>query len=332
MTDDNPQISHANSPAAISSSNSALITPIADEALALSSKGKIPIEEEEADNVPSLPYPANVKPQFLRRATTRPQEVRQSMSSGFAGNDWAINPQKESSSVANRRSTAVASNGEAISSRKASSNSSANRGSSIFSVLPFLNSNSSLQKEEEEEDPESAFVLSRLEKSPLDGAEAASPKVWLTDQFKAALRTFNETVVGDISPGDIDWDFWQSLVENYQETVRNQPKYFTQQLAKGIPEKVRGLIWQKISKSRSERYVIMYKSLLTRSSKDEKLIIRDLSRTYPTHPYFKESNGEGQTSLFNVLKAYSIHDPDIGYCQGIAFIVGPLLLNVRLFF
>lgn len=102
-------------------------------------------------------------------------------------------------------------------------------------------------------------------------------------------------------------------------------------MAKGIPESLRGLMWQKITKSRSERYSIMYKSLLTRTSKDEKLINRDLARTYPTHPYFRDIQGEGQTSLFNVLKAYSIHDPDIGYCQGIAFIVGPLLLNVILY-
>ena len=91
-------------------------------------------------------------------------------------------------------------------------------------------------------------------------------------------------------------------------------------------------MWQRITKSSSERYVTMYRSLVTRSSKDEKLIIRDLARTYPTHPYFKDADGEGQTSLFNVLKAYSIHDSEIGYCQGIAFIVGPLLLNVSLSF
>ena len=70
---------------------------------------------------------------------------------------------------------------------------------------------------------------------------------------------------------------------------------------------------------------------MTRSSKDEKLILRDLPRTYPTHPHFREPNGPGQQSLFNILKSYSIHDPEIGYCQGIAFIVGPLLLNVCIF-
>ena len=30
----------------------------------------------------------------------------------------------------------------------------------------------------------------------------------------------------------------------------------------------------------------------------------------------------------NVVKAYSLYDEEVGYCQGLQFIVGPLLLNV----
>jgi len=35
-----------------------------------------------------------------------------------------------------------------------------------------------------------------------------------------------------------------------------------------------------------------------------------------------------QENLFNVLKAYSLYDPEVGYCQGLAFIVAILLLNM----
>ena len=34
------------------------------------------------------------------------------------------------------------------------------------------------------------------------------------------------------------------------------------------------------------------------------------------------------SSLFNVLKAYSNWDPSLGYCQGMNFIVGFLLMYV----
>ena len=58
------------------------------------------------------------------------------------------------------------------------------------------------------------------------------------------------------------------------------------------------------------------------------VIRRDIARTYPEHDFFKKKDGVGQESLFNVMKAYSIHDREVGYCQGSAFIVGLLLMQV----
>lgn len=62
----------------------------------------------------------------------------------------------------------------------------------------------------------------------------------------------------------------------------------------------------------------------------EKVIRRDIARTYPEHDFFKEKDGLGQESLFNVMKAYSLHDREVGYCQGSAFIVGLLLMQVNI--
>ena len=61
-------------------------------------------------------------------------------------------------------------------------------------------------------------------------------------------------------------------------------------------------------------------------SPHERAIRRDLSRTFPEHSFFKERDGVGQESLFNVLKAYSVHDKEVGYCQGSP---GLLLMQVR---
>jgi len=58
------------------------------------------------------------------------------------------------------------------------------------------------------------------------------------------------------------------------------------------------------------------------------VIRRDIARTYPEHEFFKEKDGLGQESLFNVMKAYSLHDREVGYCQGSGFIVGLLLMHV----
>ena len=59
------------------------------------------------------------------------------------------------------------------------------------------------------------------------------------------------------------------------------------------------------------------------------MIRRDIARTYPEHDLFKKKDGVGQESLFNVMKAYSVHDREVGYCQGSAFIVGLLLMQVK---
>ena len=71
-----------------------------------------------------------------------------------------------------------------------------------------------------------------------------------------------------------------------------------------------------------------YSALLRTQSACEKVIRRDIARTYPEHDFFKKKGGVGQESLFNVMKAYSIHDREVGYCQGSAFIVGLLLMEV----
>lgn len=42
------------------------------------------------------------------------------------------------------------------------------------------------------------------------------------------------------------------------------------------------------------------------------MIRRDIARTYPEHEFFKEKDGLGQESLFNVMKAYSLHDREVG--------------------
>mmetsp|Transcript_8975 Transcript_8975/g.19213 ORF Transcript_8975/g.19213 Transcript_8975/m.19213 type:complete len:756 (+) Transcript_8975:92-2359(+) len=54
------------------------------------------------------------------------------------------------------------------------------------------------------------------------------------------------------------------------------------------------------------------------------IITRDINRTFPEHPFFSVEHG--QQALFRVLKAYSLHDLEVGYCQGMAFAAGVLLM------
>ena len=89
-------------------------------------------------------------------------------------------------------------------------------------------------------------------------------------------------------------------------------------------------MWQLMSASKDAELEAIYSALMKKPSPHEKAIIRDLNRTFPSHQYFHDGAGVGQGNLLNVMKAYSLYDPEVGYCQGMAFVVGPLLLNVSI--
>lgn len=87
-------------------------------------------------------------------------------------------------------------------------------------------------------------------------------------------------------------------------------------------------MWQLLCSSKDEELEAQYARYLSLPCPYDSAIRRDLNRTFPTQDYFKDAKGLGQGSLYNVVKAYSLYDPECGYCQGMQFIVGPLLLNV----
>ncbi|KAI8114040.1 hypothetical protein M9434_002166 [Picochlorum sp. BPE23] len=73
------------------------------------------------------------------------------------------------------------------------------------------------------------------------------------------------------------------------------------------------------------RYATLLQISVGQEDIDE-VISRDIHRTFPEHPLFGFE--QGQKSLFNLLKAYSLHDLEVGYCQGMAFVAGLLLFFV----
>lgn len=54
------------------------------------------------------------------------------------------------------------------------------------------------------------------------------------------------------------------------------------------------------------------------------VIRRDIHRTFPELPHFNYQ--DKCSALFNILKAYSLHDLEVGYCQGMGFVAGILLI------
>ncbi|CAH2223854.1 TBC1 domain family member 4 isoform X2 [Pelobates cultripes] len=108
-------------------------------------------------------------------------------------------------------------------------------------------------------------------------------------------------------------------------------------LKEGVPKGKRGEIWQFLSVQYRLRHRlpnkhtpsdVSYSELLKQLTAQQHAILVDLGRTFPTHPYFSAQLGAGQLSLYNLLKAYSLLDQEVGYCQGISFVAGVLLLHM----
>ena len=63
--------------------------------------------------------------------------------------------------------------------------------------------------------------------------------------------------------------------------------------------------------------------------KVEKQINKDCIRTFSETKKFTHPADSRQNRLFNVLKAYSYYDPELGYTQGLNFIAAMILLKVE---
>ncbi|XP_054162990.1 TBC1 domain family member 1-like isoform X2 [Oppia nitens] len=74
---------------------------------------------------------------------------------------------------------------------------------------------------------------------------------------------------------------------------------------------------------------IPYRQLLGQLAIQQHAILVDLGRTFPKVAYYAQALGTGQLSLFNILKAYSLYDKEVEYCQGLSFVAGILLLHLN---
>lgn len=103
-----------------------------------------------------------------------------------------------------------------------------------------------------------------------------------------------------------------------------------------IPESLRGNIWKYICRindlkllNETDYCLESYEELLKKPNLEhERNIIKDLDRTVIGHLDFSFCPLSGQNKLFNVLKAYSNFDPEVGYSQGMNFITAMLLMHI----
>lgn len=98
----------------------------------------------------------------------------------------------------------------------------------------------------------------------------------------------------------------------------------------GVPARFLGSAWKAFARTAESYRSDGYDRLVAASARDEDLqraIGKDTARTFPNHPYFK--NTGGQEELARILGAYGIACPDVGYVQGLNFIAGFILATLQ---
>ncbi|KAI8915064.1 hypothetical protein BC831DRAFT_487980 [Entophlyctis helioformis] len=130
--------------------------------------------------------------------------------------------------------------------------------------------------------------------------------------------------------GHADEAFWESLLaeSDVRAAVMRIPHFVSARIRQsGMPASLRKRLWLNLACARVESSAQIYPALLAEKSPFEPIIQRDIARTFPKVEMFEHADGHGQRMLFNVLKAYSIYDRDLGYCQGLSFCAGMLLMH-----
>ncbi|XP_072423556.1 TBC1 domain family member 1 isoform X3 [Chiloscyllium punctatum] len=131
---------------------------------------------------------------------------------------------------------------------------------------------------------------------------------------------------------------WEKMLNvPTRSTVKFDMETIHVAMGQGVPRQHRGEIWKLLAEQHQLRYRLPikqqpkdtpYEELLKQLTSHQHAILIDLGRTFPTHPYFATPLGAGQLSLYNLLKAYSLLDQEVGYCQGLSFVAGILLLHM----
>lgn len=126
---------------------------------------------------------------------------------------------------------------------------------------------------------------------------------------------------------------WVEMLKNFDEWMDKKFKKIKSRCRKGIPQSMRSKAWMHLTgavllKKNKPNY---YNECLNNPnnldvSKYIEDIKKDLHRQFPSHEIFMKR--EGRQMLFNVLKAYAVHNREVGYCQAQGPIAALLLMHM----
>ncbi|KAM9841258.1 TBC1 domain family member 10A-like [Aulostomus maculatus] len=125
---------------------------------------------------------------------------------------------------------------------------------------------------------------------------------------------------------------WLEMLNSWDKWMAKKHKKVKERCQKGIPPSLRGRAWLYLTGAKVKREQNQGKFQELDSHPGEPkwvdIIERDLHRQFPFHEMFAAKGGHGQQDLFRVLKAYTLHRPEEGYCQAQAPVAAVLLMHM----
>ena len=121
---------------------------------------------------------------------------------------------------------------------------------------------------------------------------------------------------------------WNYMLHHYPEFLSHKRDILKSRTRKGIPDNVRGYVWQLFAEKKKFYIPNLYNKLERQPINEdlEAIIMKDLDRTFPLLQFYSQKYGNGQRRLYKVLSAYSKFNTKVGYVQGMAYIVAIFLL------
>jgi len=127
---------------------------------------------------------------------------------------------------------------------------------------------------------------------------------------------------------------WAVMASSWAKFSVENPSKVKERIRKGIPDSFRGTIWMHLLgvTNHKKKHPNTYSDLAKKDSSSMVDIVKDLERTFPNHFLFRDDQkgySQGKLALMNTLKAYSLYDTKVGYCQGMGFPLGLFLMYVN---
>ncbi|GAB1602522.1 hypothetical protein Ahia01_000531600, partial [Argonauta hians] len=125
---------------------------------------------------------------------------------------------------------------------------------------------------------------------------------------------------------------WIDMFENWEKWMTKRFKKVKLRCRKGIPPSLRARAWQHLCGSSflMNQNAGKFDEYLSKAGDPKWIedIKKDLHRQFPLHEIFALRGGHGQEDLFRILKAYTIHNPQEGYCQAQGPVAAVLLMHM----